>query len=148
MHKTVRLSVLASAVLVITGLSVNVQAQQAPQSPNMTFFVTSAGSGKGGDLGGLEGADAHCQQLAQRPGAGSKTWHAYLSTKPPRKAARSTPAIASARAPGRTSRATVIAQNVDDLHGDDNKLSKRKHADRARHHGGRASATRRTSTTL
>ena len=53
------------------------QAQQA----NMTFFVTSVGPGKGADLGGLAGADRHCQQLASAAGAGSKTWHAYLSTQ-------------------------------------------------------------------
>ena len=47
-------------------------APQLPQAPNMTFFVTSAGPGKGADLGGLEGADQHCQQLAQRHGAGGK----------------------------------------------------------------------------
>src|SRR4051794_13124440 len=57
------------------------QAQQVP-SPNMSFFVTSTGLGKGGDLGGLDGADRHCQELAQATGAGSKTWHAYLSTQP------------------------------------------------------------------
>jgi hypothetical protein len=50
------------------------QAQQPPpQSPNMTFFVTGVGPGKGGDLGGIEGADRHCQELAQRAGAGNKT---------------------------------------------------------------------------
>src|SRR5262245_7072878 len=46
----------------------------------MTFFVTSKGPGKGGDLGGLAGADAHCQALAQSEGAGDHTWRAYLST--------------------------------------------------------------------
>src|SRR5437879_4942753 len=51
------------------------------QSADMTFFVTSSGPGKGADLGGLEGADAHCQKLAQAVGAGAKTWHAYLSTQ-------------------------------------------------------------------
>ena len=47
---------------------------------NMTFFVTSVGSGKGADLGGLQGADAHCQKLADSVGAGNRTWRAYLST--------------------------------------------------------------------
>jgi hypothetical protein len=47
----------------------------------MSFFVTSVGLGKGGDLGGLEGADKQCQSLAQAVGAGSQTWHAYLSTQ-------------------------------------------------------------------
>lgn len=54
----------------------------SPVSPaRMTFFVTSAGIGKGGDLGGLAGADAHCQKLAAAVGAGGHTWHAYLSTQ-------------------------------------------------------------------
>src|SRR5436853_347456 len=53
------------------------KAQQTP----MPFFVTRGGPGKGGDLGGLEGADRHCQTLAQAAGAGGKTWHAYLSTQ-------------------------------------------------------------------
>ncbi|MFL6305721.1 MAG: hypothetical protein ACJ72H_19505, partial [Candidatus Sulfotelmatobacter sp.] len=53
--------------------------QPPPQSPNMTFFVTGNGPGKGADLGGLAGADRHCQDLAQRAGAGGKTWRAYLS---------------------------------------------------------------------
>ena len=53
---------------------------QLPQAPNMTFFVTGAGPGKGADLGGIEGADQYCQMLAQRHGAGGKTWRAYLST--------------------------------------------------------------------
>ena len=62
-------------------MTVGSQAQQPPpQSPNMTFFVTSTGPGKGADLGGLEGADRHCQTLAQAAGAGSKTWRAYLSS--------------------------------------------------------------------
>src|SRR5690349_11304945 len=52
-----------------------------PQPHPMSFFVTSVGLGKGGDLGGLAGADAHCQQLAAAVGAGNLTWHAYLSTQ-------------------------------------------------------------------
>ena len=51
----------------------------AAQSSNMSFFITSAGPGDGANLGGLEGADAHCQMLASAAGAGGKTWHAYLS---------------------------------------------------------------------
>src|SRR5437764_5273056 len=77
MNKLVRLSIVAAAML--AGLSSTAMAQQ-PQAPNMTFFVTSIGPGKGGDLGGLEGADRHCQTLAAAAGAGSKTWRAYLST--------------------------------------------------------------------
>src|SRR5436305_8593931 len=66
----------ATALLMLGGSSVG-QARQG----GMSFFVTSAGSGKGADLGGIEGADRHCQQLAQAAGAGGRTWHAYLSTQ-------------------------------------------------------------------
>src|SRR4030095_2612944 len=52
----------------------------AAQQANMSFFVTSVGSGKGADFGGLDGADKYCQSLATPFGAGAKTWHAYLST--------------------------------------------------------------------
>ena len=51
------------------------------QASSMSFFVTSAGSGKGADFGGLDGADKHCQALAAAAGAGGKTWRAYLSTQ-------------------------------------------------------------------
>ena len=85
--KTIIVATLALASL---GVTCDVEAQQQPaqqaapqlpQAPNMTFFVTSVGPGKGADLGGLEGADQYCQQLAQRHGAGGKTWRAYLSTQ-------------------------------------------------------------------
>ena len=98
------------------------QAQQAPQSPNMTFFVTSVGLGKGGDLGGLAGADAHCQQLATAAGAGSKTWRAYLSTN---QAAQGGVVYARDRigkGPWQNFKGTVIATSVEDLHSDNNKL--------------------------
>jgi hypothetical protein len=84
MSNTTRLPILASALLSVA-LCVGAQAQQA----NMSFFVTSIGSGKGADLGGLAGADRHCQQLAQAAGAGGKTWHAYISTQ----AANGQPAV-------------------------------------------------------
>src|SRR5258707_13095197 len=82
MHKTMRYSLLASAVLLL-GVSSGAQAQQVPQAPNMSFFVTSAGPGKGGDLGGLAGADAHCQTLATTAGAGNKAWRAHLTCQTP-----------------------------------------------------------------
>ena len=68
MQSSLRLAMLASAALFALGGGA--QAQQATPSPNMSFFVTSVGPGKGGDLGGLAGADAHCQMLAQSVGAG------------------------------------------------------------------------------
>jgi hypothetical protein len=95
----------------------------AQQSSDMTFFVTSVGSGNGADLGGLEGADRHCQELAEAAGAGDHTWRAYLSTQ----ASGNEPA-ANARdrigtGPWRNAEGVVIASDVDELHGTNN-LSK------------------------
>ncbi|HEX7137545.1 MAG TPA: hypothetical protein VF219_06855, partial [Vicinamibacterales bacterium] len=90
---------------------------QPPQQP-MSFFVTSAGPGNGANLGGLTGADRQCQTLAQAAGAGSKTWHAYLSAS----AANGQPMV-NARdrigaGPWYNAKGARIAQNVADLHGD------------------------------
>jgi hypothetical protein len=103
--------------------SVAAQAQQPPpQAPEMTFFVTGVGPGKGADLGGLEGADRYCQTLAQTVGAGGKTWHAYLSTQ----AAGDGQAVNArdriGHGPWQNFKKEVVAQNVEDLHSDSNKL--------------------------
>ena len=94
------------------------------QSPDMTFFITSAGSGKGADLGGLSGADQHCQSLAQAAGAGKHTWHAYLSTQ----AADGQPAVNArdriGKGPWKNAKGEVVATSVDDLHSANNKLNK------------------------
>ena len=87
----------------------------------MRFFVTSAGPGKGGDLGGLEGADKHCQTLAAAAGAGSKTWHAYLSTQGA-SAVNARDRIGAG--PWSNAKGVVIAKSVDDLHSASNTLSK------------------------
>src|SRR3954452_3446650 len=71
-----RATIISTAILASCSFCFNANAQQA----DMTFFITSAGPGKGGDLGGLAGADADCQSLAQAAGAGGKTWRAYLSS--------------------------------------------------------------------
>src|SRR5205807_10670015 len=90
------------------------------QQGGMSFFVTSAGSGKGADLGGIEGADRHCQQLAQAAGAGGRTWHAYLSTQ----AADGKPAVNArdriGKGPWQNSKGVVIAKDVAELHGANN----------------------------
>jgi hypothetical protein len=93
------------------------QAQQA----NMSFFVTSVGPGKGADLGGLAGADKHCQQLAQAAGAGAKTWHAYLSTQG-EGAVNARDRIG--KGPWMNAKGVVVATSVDDLHSANNKLNK------------------------
>ena len=96
-----------------------VGAQQKPAG--LGFFITSVGSGKGADLGGLEGADKHCQALAQAAGAGSRTWRAYLS------AGGAKPVNAKDRigaGPWENAKGVVVATSVADLHSDANKLSK------------------------
>ena len=105
MSRTKCFAIIAS-VAVIT-LGTGRAQQQPPQSPDMTFFVTSAGLGKGADLGGLDGADRQCQALAQAAGAGGKTWRAYLGTRPWMARPPSTLAIASDAAPGRISKAKL-----------------------------------------
>ena len=93
----------------------------AQKPAGMGFFITSVGSGKGADLGGLEGADKHCQQLAQAAGAGGRTWRAYLS------AGGDKPVHAKDRigsGPWTNAKGVVVATSVADLHSDANKLSK------------------------
>ena len=92
----------------------------AAQAPQLGFFITSAGPGKGADLGGLAGADAHCQTLAAAAGAGGRTWRAYLSTT----ASGSQPAV-NARdrigsGPWANAKGVVIAKDVAELHGANN----------------------------
>src|SRR4051794_41824507 len=115
MTAKLRMSMVASVAFV--ALVGSAQAQQAPQAPNMTFFITSVGSGKGADLGGLAGADAHCQQLAQAAGAGGKTWHAYLSTQG-QGAVNAKDRIG--KGPWQNAKGAVVAKDVDDLHGNNN----------------------------
>lgn len=84
------------------------------QDNEMTFFITSAGPGKGANLGGVEGADAHCQQLAEAAGAGGKTWRAYLSAG----GVNARDRIGSG--PWHNAKGEQIAASVEDLHGDPN----------------------------
>ena len=108
-----KLSIAASAALLSVAGTGVAQAQQS----NMTFFVTSAGSGKGGDLGGIAGADAHCQQLAQAAGAGGKTWHAYLSSNTPANGQPATNARDRiGKGPWQNAKGAVVGKDVDDLH--------------------------------
>lgn len=90
------------------------------QQAAMTFFITSNGIGNGGNLGGLAGADNHCQTLAQAAGAGAKTWHAYLSTQ----AADGKEAINArdriGKGPWQNAKGVVIAKDVAELHGANN----------------------------
>lgn len=89
---------------------------QAQQS-EIGFFITSAGPGKGGDLGGLAGADQLCQLLGANAGAGGKTWHAYLSTQGPG-AVNARERIGSG--PWKNAKGIIIAKDVAELHGANN----------------------------
>jgi len=103
-------------VPLIAGLALFVFAAQAQQA-NLTFFVTSVGTGKGADLGGLAGADQHCQQLATSVGAGAKTWHAYLSTQG-NGAVNARDRIG--KGPWVNAKGVTIAKDIADLHGANN----------------------------
>lgn len=87
------------------------------QQTNMSFFVTSAGPGRGADLGGLAGADRHCQQLASSVEAGAKTWHAYLST---RGAGAVNARDRIGKGPWVNAKGVTIAKDVAELHGTNN----------------------------
>jgi hypothetical protein len=89
------------------------------QDKSMSFFITSVNPGQGGNLGGVAGADAHCQKLAAAAGAGKKTWHAYVSTENPPVNARDR----IGKGPWYNAKGVMIAANVDELHGA-NKLTK------------------------
>jgi hypothetical protein len=112
-------SVLAAALLASCGA-------MGPSTPmnGMSFFVTSTNPGKGGDFGGLSGADRYCQSLASSAGAGSRTWRAYLS-------ASASPGSAAVDArdrigagPWRNAKGDVVATSVANLHSDSNNLTK------------------------
>jgi hypothetical protein len=119
MNTTLKLSMLAAAAL----LSLDADASAQQQAPNTTFFVTSAGPGKGADLGGLAGADAHCQQLAATVGAGGKTWRAYLSTNAAAQGGAVNARDRIGKGPWQNSKGVIVAKDVDDLHSANNNLS-------------------------
>jgi len=112
--------ILVPAVLIGAAVAPTVQAQQA----NMTFFVTSTGSGKGGDLGGLNGADAHCAALAKAAGAKAANWRAYLSTSLPGGDAGVDARSRIGKGPWQNAKGAVVAKNVEDLHSGHNNVTK------------------------
>lgn len=97
-------------------------AQADPKT--MTFFVTSVGKGNGADLGGLEGADAHCSALAQAVGSKFTNWRAYLSTTMPGGDAGVNARDRIGKGPWKNAKGVVIARHVDDLHSAKSKLTK------------------------
>jgi hypothetical protein len=116
--KNVRCGMVASLALLAAGCG-GAEVKQAKQ-PSMGFFITSVGSGKGADFGGLAGADKHCQTLAAAAGAGGRTWRAYLSTSASggSQAVNARDRIGSG--PWHNAKGVVIANNVAELHGANN----------------------------
>jgi hypothetical protein len=110
----------AAVLLAATGFPAAAQAQQA----SMTFFVTSVGKGNGADLGGLDGADAHCQALARAAGSTNTNWRAYLSTSLPGGDAGVSARDRIGKGPWQNAKGAVIAKSVEDLHSDSNNITK------------------------
>ena len=120
MTLAVRLPLLAAVALTGLGLTAPVQAQQA----SISFFVSSVGKGNGADLGGLEGADAHCNALAKAAGSKLTNWKAYLSTTAPGGDAGVNARERIGKGPWRNAKGVVVAKNVADLHSSKTKISK------------------------
>jgi hypothetical protein len=128
MRKALTLTAMGTVMLLAacTTPSSSGPAASAGSKGPMSFFITSVGPGKGGDLGGLEGADKHCQSLAQAAGAGNRTWRAYLSTQAP---ALNSPQFVNARdrigkGPWHNAKGVLVARNVDELHSERNNVNK------------------------
>lgn len=109
-----------AALLVMSWMSPPVQAE----APEMTFFVTSVGKGNGADLGGLEGADAHCRALAKAAGSPHTRWRAYLSTTAPGGDAGVNARDRIGSGPWRNAQGVVIARSAEELHSPHNNLNK------------------------
>ncbi len=114
------LKVVAAAVTIALASTAVLHAQQA----TMSFFVTSAGKGEGANLGGLEGADAHCAALAKAAGATGTNWKAYLSTTAPGGEAGVNARDRIGKGPWTNAKGVVIAKSVEDLHSETNNLKK------------------------
>jgi hypothetical protein len=106
--------------LALSGTSIAAQAQDEGEPPELGFFITSVGIGDGGDLGGLAGADAHCQTLAAAVGAGDRMWRAYLSTQGAG-AVNARDRIGTG--PWANAEGLIIATSVENLHYDNSNIN-------------------------
>jgi hypothetical protein len=123
--------VVAAAFLISAGMTLPAHAQDKPKAKavqkgggDMTFFVTSTGKGQGADLGGLDGADAHCNALAKAAGSKRTNWKAYLSTTAPGGDPGVNARDRIGKGPWRNAKGVVVANNVAQLHSAKNNLNK------------------------
>jgi hypothetical protein len=117
----IKIASLLLAAVAAAGLgSTTAQAQQA----ELSFFITSVGKGNGADLGGLDGADAHCQALARAVGSTSTNWRAYLSTTAPGGAAGVNARDRVGNGPWKNAKGVVVATNLANLHSDQANINK------------------------
>ena len=112
MRTRIGLPLIAALALTGAGLTADVQAQQAA----MSFFITSVGKGNGADLGGIAGADAHCQALAQAAGSTATNWRAYLSTTEPGGTAGVNARERIGKGPWQNAKGAVVAKSIEELH--------------------------------
>lgn len=105
-----------AAALLVPAFSISPALAQQKKGADMTFFVTSVGTGKGADLGGLEGADAHCSKLAAAAGSKRTAWKAYLSATAPGGEAGVNARDRIGKGPWKNAKGVVVAKNVADLH--------------------------------
>ena len=115
---------LFTGLALAAALDIGLTVVQAQNTPNVSFFITSVGSGNGANLGGLAGADAHCQKLASAVGAGSRTWRAYLSMPASGGQAAVNARDRIGKGPWQNAKGVAVAQSVADLHSDKNLLGK------------------------
>jgi hypothetical protein len=122
MNNTRALIAVAATIgaLVLPRISIVAQQQSDEELPEMGFFITSVGIGDGGNLGGLAGADAHCQAVADAAGAGQRTWRAYLSTQGAG-AVDARDRIGSG--PWANAEGLIVATSVESLHYDNSNLN-------------------------
>ena len=112
------------AGLSIVGAGGSMMATAHADTTAMSFFITSVGKGNGADLGGLDGADAHCQVLAKAAGSTQTNWRAYLSTTAPAGEAGINARDRIGKGPWHNAQGSIIAKSVDDLHSAANNLNK------------------------
>jgi hypothetical protein len=126
----VKFTIIAAALLLAFGIQAGAQAQdkkadkKAAAKGQMSFFVTSTGKGNGADLGGLEGADAHCSALAKAAGSKETNWKAYLSTTLPGGDAGVNARERIGKGPWYNAKGVMVAKNVNDLHSGKNNINK------------------------